>query len=247
MKSIIRFLKKLFGIFFFIETIVGILLVLFLKSEDVTVVHRSLLIIVTALFALLTYLLLFKRKKNIVTTQASDKITTSTLSATAQSFIQYANAKDLTSNIANEEALRLEQERREQIKAYTLIPRYIDILNETYKIIYNTNNPETLCSRYNFAQDKLAELTHYKTQGFIDKQFDLSRYSEMFSDDSFYKLTLWCYKKYIDKAKTELTTKKGVENRANKFWKIMQENVSSELYTKLRASQQLNSDSATQL
>jgi hypothetical protein len=220
MKSIIRFLKKLFGIFFFIETVLVIWLILFSKDESIAN-HRIIFIIIATLFAFLTYLLLFKKKKTNATILEPNKAIISSSSTIMPPTTQYESEYN-------------EKKEYRQIYAKHTFLQYINLLDETCKIIHNTNNPKTLCSRYIFAKNKLAELSYYKTQAFIVKQFDFTRYHKIFSDDNFYKLALQCYQRYMDKAETELTTKKGIENRANKFWKIIQENTSSELYAKLK-------------
>lgn len=107
------------------------------------------------------------------------------------------------------------------------IPQLERIINESYHIMYNTDNPETLCERYKFALDQMKELQKYSDDGYYD---DLQKYSELLSDSNLCSLIVSCYNKYIEKASLELKREKSIQNRMSKFWKIIEENANYDVF-----------------
>lgn len=110
----------------------------------------------------------------------------------------------------------------------------IRVIQESYQIISETENPETLCSRYEFALSKVEELSLYYRQNLYTDSATLNQCTEMYSVENYAKLITQCYYKYLDKARRELKTQKGIEKRIDKYWNIIQNNVDTNLYLQLR-------------
>lgn len=104
------------------------------------------------------------------------------------------------------------------------------VITDSYQIIYNTDNPETLCNRFKFIVEKVNELESFEQQGLLDKN-TFNKYKTLISDDNLLNLIRACYHKYAAKAQSELKTQTGVDNRINKFWYIIQNNVGTKFYT----------------
>lgn len=131
--------------------------------------------------------------------------------------------------ISDEEVPYLIQLGRGQASANLQIPDLTRIITESYQIMRTTDNPETLCSRYKVIIKKVNELATLEQQGLFDTN-TFNHYNTLISDDNFYNLILSCYQKYASKAHSELKTQNGINNRINKFWKIICNNVSPEFY-----------------
>lgn len=134
--------------------------------------------------------------------------------------------------ITDEQIPYLIQVSHEKATAKMKIPQLVQLINESYLIMCNTDNPETLCNRYKFACTKMQELKYYYNQGFCnEKDIDCCK---LLYTTNFCKLISSCYQKYATKARTELKTQKGVQNRINKFWTVIQNNVDTNVYLELR-------------
>ncbi|MCI9191596.1 MAG: hypothetical protein HFH84_18840 [Lachnospiraceae bacterium] len=131
--------------------------------------------------------------------------------------------------ITDEEVPYLVQVGREEAIAKWKLQELTRLIPASYQIMQITDNPETLCSRYNFIVEKMNELASLEQQVLFDSNI-LSQYKALISDDSFYNLIMSCYQKYTDKARTELKTQNGINNRINKFWETIRTNVSVEFY-----------------
>lgn len=140
------------------------------------------------------------------------------------------------SSITDKEIPYLKQIGRDKAIAEFNYPQNIRLIKESYQIMYDTTDPKTLCDRYKTAKNHLNELNHYLNQGLISNSTDLIRCNELLSNNNYCSLVIWCYKKYINKANIELKTKKGVNDRLNKFWIVIQDSVDIETYIKLRSS-----------
>lgn len=112
------------------------------------------------------------------------------------------------------------------------IPELIRLIDESYQIMQNTDNPETLCSRYNFACDNIEELKYYCNQGFCNYS-DIDCIA-LFSDENVCYLITQCFRKYKFKAINDLKTNKGIQKRIDKFWDIINNNVNTEIYSNSR-------------
>lgn len=126
------------------------------------------------------------------------------------------------------------------INARWRIPYLEQQILESYELMKNTNNPETLCSRYKYMTEKIDELTIYKEQNLFDNNV-IEHYKTATTDDNYYNLILSCYQKYVDKANTELKTQKGVNNRIKKFWQIIHDNVTPEFFNERFSDKLLDS------
>ena len=135
-------------------------------------------------------------------------------------------------SISDEEVPYLIQIRQEKATAKWKIPELERQIKESYQLMRTTNNPETLCSRYKFIVEKINELAYFEQKGLFDKD-SFAQYNALITEHNYYNLILACYTKYVNKARSELTTEKGVNNRINKFLKIIRQNVSAEFYNKM--------------
>ncbi|MCI9141872.1 MAG: hypothetical protein HFH87_04510 [Lachnospiraceae bacterium] len=132
-------------------------------------------------------------------------------------------------SISDKEIPHLVQAGYEEAIVKWKIPELTRLISDSYNIIYNTDNPETLCARYKFLIEKVNELAIFKQQGLFDAD-TYKEYEILISDDNFYSLIMSCYQKYTNKAHSELKTQKGINNRINKFWETIHINVSAEFY-----------------
>lgn len=136
--------------------------------------------------------------------------------------------------ITDEEIPYLIQITREEAIAKWETPDIIRCIQESYQLMYDTDNPETLCNRYKFASPKVKKLTHFYNQGWYTDADKFDQYTKMFSDETYLKLIFRCYQKYLIKAKRELKTSSGISKRIARFWGIIQANVSPEIYLQLK-------------
>lgn len=134
--------------------------------------------------------------------------------------------------ISDKEVPYLIQTGQEKAIAKWKIPELERQIKESYQLMCTTNNPETLCSRYKFIVEKINELAYFQQKGLFDKD-SFVQYNALITDDNYCNLILTCYTKYVNKARSELTTEKGVNNRINKFLKIIRQNVNAEFYNKM--------------
>lgn len=131
--------------------------------------------------------------------------------------------------ITDDEVPYLIQVGREKAISKWKIQELTRLIPESYRIAQTTDNPETLCSRYNFIVEKIDELASIKQKGLLDAN-TFNQYSALISDDNFYNLIIICYHKYVVKAKSELKTQNGINNRINKFWDVVYHNVNTKFY-----------------
>lgn len=135
-------------------------------------------------------------------------------------------------SLSNEEIPNLARIGKEKAIAKWKIPEIERQIKDSYQIMCTTNNPETLCDRYKFIAERINELAYFQQKGLFDKD-SFVQYNALITDDNYRNLILACYTKYVNKARSELTTEKGVNNRINKFLKIIRQNVNSEFYNKM--------------
>ncbi len=202
-----KIVKRLLGTVFLLETIIGIGMFLFYEEFRR---NAFVAILTIAFFASLTYLC-FKKPKRMTEDAKLERNPNMKLK-------HEPNKKTLTQY---EEAL-----------ARCRIPDLARLIEESYQIMIDTNNPETLCSRYKFIADKVNELSIFHQQGLLT-QNTFSQYQALITDENYYDLILKCYQKYIEKARSELKTKKGIDSRTSKFLQIIQENASADIYSKI--------------
>lgn len=164
------------------------------------------------------------------------KISTNDTAINEQTYVKTDNMiyKTNGKEITDEEVSYLIQITHDEAIAKWKTPDIIRCIQESYQLMYNTDNPETLCNRYKFASPKVKELSHFYNQGWYTDTDKFNQYTEMFSDENYFKLILRCYQKYIVKAKRELKTSNGVSKRIARFWNIIHANVNSEIYLRLK-------------
>lgn len=134
--------------------------------------------------------------------------------------------------ISDDEVPYLIQIGQEKATAKWKIPELERQIKESYQLMRTTNNPETLCSRYKLIVEKIKELEYFEQKGLFDKD-SFAQYDALITEDNYYNLILACYTKYVDKARSELTTEKGVNNRIDKFLKIIHQNVNDDFYNRM--------------
>lgn len=150
------------------------------------------------------------------------------------SYIETENAIYRTDGepISDKEVPYLVQIGQEKAFAQWKIPELERLIKESYQLMCVTNNPETLCSRYKFIVEKINELAYFEQNGAFNKD-SFIQYTILVTEDNYCKLISACYTKYVNKAHSELTTQKGINNRIDKFWKIIRQNVNDEFYNKI--------------
>ena len=218
MNLVKKIIRKIIGIFSSLMCITGIFLA-FTTSPPI------LFIIESFIFGYIAFLLLKKPKKTVILTKNHGESHNSTIS--------FMDSEDMHAKPDNE-VLGLVQATHEETIAKRKTPDIIRLIQESYKIMYETDNPETLCIRYKFASSKAEELNYYYRQGWYTDTVKINQYAEMFSDENYFRMIFHCYQKYVNKANQELKTKKGVDKRIDKFWSIIQNNVDNEIYIRLR-------------
>lgn len=177
--------------------------------------------------------------RNIVTVNIQPSGTSTATPASGISYSEYDKilARTESEPLTDDEVSYLIQVGREKAIAKWRLQQLTPLISESYQIMQSTNNPETLCSRYKFVVGKINELAATEQSELYDNN-TLNQYKTLISDDNLYNLIMICYQKYLTKAKSELKTQNGVNNRINKFWNIIHNNVSAELYNKI--AKQLN-------
>lgn len=221
MKKFALTIKKILGVFFLIAFIMSVYLTFTDLKE-----HLIAALFTCLFFGSIAFLLLKKPKKIAVSSENSSE---SYPDLTAS----YTDSENMVAEL-NSESSRLVQPTHEEITVRWKIPNIIRLIQESYQIMYETDNPETLCSRYKFASSKAEELNYYYRQGWYTDITKINQYTEMLSDENYSRLIFRCYQKYVNKANQELKTKKGVDKRIDKFWSIIQNNVDTEMYIRLR-------------
>ncbi len=221
MKKFTLTIKRILGVFFLIAFIMSV----YLTFTDLT--EHLIAALFTCLFFGCIAFLLLKKPKKIATLSENHSESYPDLTAS------YMGSENTVAE-SNSESSRLVQPTREEIAAKCRTPDLIRLIQESYQIMYETDNPETLCSRYKFASSKAEELNYYYRQGWYADISKINQYAEMLCDENYSKLIFRCYQKYVNKANQELKTKKGVDKRIDKFWSIIQSNVDTEMYIHLR-------------
>lgn len=221
MKKFLSIAKKGFGIFFLLAFIISMYLTLTDLKE-----HHIAALFTCLFFGSIAFSLLKKPKKTAVSPENYNESHTA--------FTDLCTDSESTVAESDRKSSRLIQPTHEEITTKYRIPDLIRLIQESYQIMYETDNPETLCSRYKFASSKVEELNHYCRQGCYADIDKMNQYTEMLSDENYFRLILRCYKKYVNKANQELKTKKGVDKRIEKFWSIIQSNIDTEMYIRLR-------------
>jgi len=204
-------------------------------------------IIITVIFGCLTYLLFKPKKKQ----QAS--LIPETISLTEQNEppIEYVETGNMVYRadgqpisdeevpyliqVGYEKALEKEkslQRRRTASRKWQAV-EYSRLINDSYRILSETADPETFCNRFNFIKSKIDELNDFQLVGDLENSFPIDGYNALVSEKNVKALLFKCYQKYYNKAQKELKTKKGIENRKTKFWDIVQKNLDIETLRRL--------------
>ena len=136
--------------------------------------------------------------------------------------------------ITDSEIPYLVQVGREQATAKMRIPTLITQVQESYKIMYDTIDPETLCSRFSFASKALDELRYYDTQSLYPSTPSIDKLNELLSDDNYVKLIQRSFMRYMEKAKSELKTASGIEKRKQKYLNYIRNNVDAKILRQLK-------------
>ena len=220
MRYFIKFIRKTIGIFFLIEFIFSVYLAFTdLKKYPLAAFFFFFL------FGTITFLLLLHSKKY----KASVEQTTSFIKT--KNVDKTDNSKITDMEISNSSHVHPPHE---EITAKWKAPQIIHHIQESYQIMFNTDNPETLCDRYKFAIKGYEELLYYKDQKYFNDNTTIDFFHTLLSTENYLKLIYQCYQKYKSKAQCELKTQNGINNRINKFWKIIQDNVDTNIYSELR-------------
>lgn len=210
-----KIIKKIMGAFCLIELIVSISLSFtVIKDEPISS------FLLCAFFASLAYLLL-KKPKSI---QNSDTIDFNITEKENTIFQKENTFQSQTKTI---------QKRRSYYNV-AQIPTLLQHIKDSYEIMNSTSNPETICYRYKFGLKKCCQLKDLEQNGLYYGNPDANYYLYLFSPDNYHNLILLCYDRYVEKARKELKTEKGINRRIDKFWNIIKENVDEFTYNKLR-------------
>lgn len=214
--------------------------------------------IAVALFVSIPYMIMWRIYKNPSKSKNSTKneVTNSTTDAFTMTYVEdqnmiyRADGKPISDEevpylieITKQQALerckqtpspRFRQSTREELAAKWKAPQIIRCIQESYQIMLETDNPQTLCDRYKFSMTNFEELLYYVKQGYFDNKVTIDAFREKLSSENYSILICQCYQKYKNKAYRELKTQNGINNRINKFWKIIQDNVDENTYLELR-------------
>lgn len=212
-----KIIKKLFGLF------LGLIFLLCLYMTLTDTKNIVINIFMTAITGYISFILLFRKSKTVDTSLTCIETDSNAVWSDVQ-------------KITDEDVSYLTQvttSNKDKIRAKGLIPQYICLIQDSYSLMCSTDNPSTLCDRYNFSKQKLDELIYFYNQGWCS---NLDKYIKMLSEENFCNLICSCYKRYVAKASSELKTVKGIDNRIQKFWEIIQDNVSTNAYLQLRKS-----------
>lgn len=104
------------------------------------------------------------------------------------------------------------------------IPRLLEMIEESIQLVENTVNVETLISRRDFALQKCFTLKELEDCGLYRKKPTADEYLDRINDISFNEHLKRCYDDYYEKAH-QLKTEKGIQNRMDKFWSILEEHL----------------------
>lgn len=126
----------------------------------------------SSFFGIIAFLLLRHPKKtevNTTTLQSDNSVSDSeieplgtvsenVLENHSTSYIETENMiyKTDNSKISDEEVLYLRKISQEKATAQWKTPQLVRLINESYQIMFSTDNPETLCDRYKFSIKKLS-------------------------------------------------------------------------------------------
>lgn len=171
---------------------------------------------------LLLFFLLFRKKKDKTTEPMNSYVETDNM-------VYRTDAKPIT----DAETIYLQQVGIEEARAKMLTPQHIRHIQESYKIMYDTSDPETLCSRYKYALNLVKELRYFTTKGWYNDHTKLSELENLFSDDNYCKIIQHSYIQYMEKAKSELKTESGIEKRKQRFLDYIRQNVDTQILMKL--------------
>lgn len=236
-----KFIKGYFAINFLALVFVGI--VQYIKTFQLEN-------LVSSAFCLFISILLFRSLSKKKTTKNSDKkcsnslekkddllestITQLTENEPPESYIETENViyRADEKPIFDKEVPYLIQIGQEKATAKWKIPELQRQIKESYQLMCTTNNPETLCSRYKLIVEKIKELAYFEQKGLFDKD-SFAQYNALITEDNYCNLILACYTKYVDKARSKLTTEKGINNRIDKFLKIIHQNVNDDIYNRI--------------
>lgn len=103
------------------------------------------------------------------------------------------------------------------------IPNLVRQIEESIHLVKTTTNVETLISRREFALRQCCTLKQLEDCGLYKGTVSTDEYINILSHDLFVHLKR-CYDDYYQKA-SQLKTAKGFENRMNKFWGNLTENL----------------------
>lgn len=191
-----------------------------------TVEVRYVFLFMCLIFGIFSFLLLHSPKKKSTKLQIEHPT----------GYIEVGNVTYKTDNskITNTEASIFSQQSHDELNASWKAPQIIRLITESYQIMLDTNNPETLCDRYKFSMTQYEELLFYYNQGYFCDDATIETFKQLLSTNNYAKLICKCYQKYKEKAHKELKTKNGIDKRIDRFWIIIQNNVDINLYLELR-------------
>lgn len=213
--------KKILGGFCSIMAVISVILL---------IDTHNLVFIVETLLWVFFATLLFKKKKikdSINSIELSEQNASSYIET--NTMIYRSDGQEITES----EIPYLQQIDREKARAKMLMPQHIRHIQESYQIMYDTDNPDTLCSRYKYTKGIVEELQYFFQQGYYTDVNNLEKYKELISDSNYKKLIVQCFTKYMNKANTELKTVSRIEKRKQKFLDYIRENVDVQILMNL--------------
>lgn len=186
-----------------------------------------------------------KRKKNILKETEQTPLVSNTTNASSEFYtennttIQETDEKLILQNNTTQNLKTFQSQNKtiqNKYKQYNThqIQIILQHINDSYKIIHSTTNPETLCTRYEFGFKQCCELRELEQNGLYHGNPESNYYLSLFSSENYHNLILLYYDKYMVKTKSELKTERSIDNRIEKFWNIIKENVDDITYGKLR-------------
>ena len=144
----------------------------------------------TIIFGLITYLLIKSKRKNKKVNIVTSNMPKENLNNIKGTFSQYE------------------------------INNLLRIIEESYKIMQNTNDIKTLCERYELAMSKIYTLKELELTNEYKGNPNADYYISLFTSN-YYQLIKRCHDKFLKKVKTK--KEKIIEE--DNFWKVLSEYV----------------------
>lgn len=211
------------------KKILGVFCLLLAAISTALLIDTQNMMFIVEISLLVFFAFLLFRKKKGNTAELSEPVEKADGYVETDSTVYRADGQRISAS----EIPYLQQLDRERIRAKMAIPQHIWHIQESYQIMYDTADAETLCSRYKFAKGKVEELQHFFEQGFYSDAENLEKYQGLVSDANYEKLIVQCFARYMNKAHAELKTAFGIEKRKQRFLNYIRENVDVQIMMNL--------------